>query len=151
MAITSKPPEAPLIIWHPAATAPAKHVKANGAAMSRTAYAWLFGKIGTSYGAGDGATTFNIPDLRAEFLRGLDDGRGVDTGRALGSAQADAFQGHRHSLGYTSGGSVPVSGGSQAAGNTGDPITNGTNGTPRTASETRPRNVSGLYCIRVAP
>lgn len=69
-------------------TAPAGWLKANGAAVPRSHYAALFGAIGTTYGAGDGSTTFNLPDLRGEFLRGWDDARGVDAGRAFGSAQA---------------------------------------------------------------
>lgn len=59
----------------------------NGQAVSRTTYAALFTAIGTTYGAGNGSTTFNVPDYRGEFLRGLDAGRGVDSGRALGTAQ----------------------------------------------------------------
>ncbi|MGR3484072.1 MAG: phage tail protein, partial [Paracoccaceae bacterium] len=59
----------------------------DGAAVSRAAYAALYAAIGTTYGAGDGSTTFDLPDLRGEFLRGLDGGRGVDPGRTLGSAQ----------------------------------------------------------------
>lgn len=39
------------------------------------------------FGVGDGSTTFNLPDLRGEFIRGADRGRGVDSGRAQGSAQ----------------------------------------------------------------
>lgn len=69
------------------ATAPAGWLKANGAAISRTAYAELFAAIGTTFGAGDGSTTFNLPDLRGEFLRAVDDSRGVDAGRTLGSYQ----------------------------------------------------------------
>ena len=72
--------------------APAGWLKANGAAVSRTTYAPLFAAIGTRYGAGDGSSTFNLPDLRGEFIRGWDDGRGVDVGRALGSAQGDAIR-----------------------------------------------------------
>lgn len=68
-------------------SAPPGYLKANGAAVSRATYAALFAAIGTTFGAGDGATTFNLPDLRGEFLRGWDDSRGVDTGRTLGSAQ----------------------------------------------------------------
>lgn len=60
---------------------------ADGSAVSRTTYARLFAAIGTTYGVGDGTTTFNLPDLRGEFLRGLDNARGVDAGRALGTAQ----------------------------------------------------------------
>ena len=64
--------------------APAGWLKANGAEVSRTTYAPLFAAIGTRYGAGNGTSTFNLPDLRGEFVRGWDDGRGVDVGRALG-------------------------------------------------------------------
>ena len=67
-------------------------LKANGAAVSRTVYAKLFAAIGTRYGAGDGHSTFNLPDLRGEFLRFWDDGRGVDAGRVLGSWQGDAIR-----------------------------------------------------------
>lgn len=60
----------------------------DGAAYSRTTYADLFAAIGTAWGVGDGATTFNVPDFRGEFPRGWDNGRGVDSGRVLGSFQA---------------------------------------------------------------
>jgi phage-related tail fiber protein len=69
------------------AAAPAGWLKANGATVSRATYADLFAAIGTTYGAGDGATTFRLPDLRGEFLRSWDDGRGVDPGRTVGSSQ----------------------------------------------------------------
>ena len=73
-------------------TPPSGWLKANGAAVSRTTYAELFAAIGTTFGAGDGRTTFNLPDLRGEFLRGLDDGRSIDRGRRLGTAQGDAIR-----------------------------------------------------------
>ena len=73
-------------------TAPTGWLKANGAAISRTTYAALFAAIGTTFGSGDGSTTFNLPDLRGEFLRGWDDSRGVDSGRSFGSAQLDQMQ-----------------------------------------------------------
>lgn len=76
--------------------APTGWLKANGALVSRSTYAALFSAIGTTFGAGDGSTTFQLPDLRGEFLRALDDGRGIDTGRALGSAQGDANKAHSH-------------------------------------------------------
>lgn len=69
-------------------TAPTGYLKANGAAVSRATYAALFAAIGTTFGAGDGSTTFNLPDLRGEFMRGWDDSRGTDSGRVFGSAQA---------------------------------------------------------------
>jgi hypothetical protein len=67
-----------------------------GQAISRAAYPRLFSAIGTVYGAGNGSTTFNVPDLRGEFVRGFDAGRGIDTGRVLGSFQIDEFKSHTH-------------------------------------------------------
>lgn len=77
-------------------TAPAGWLKANGTAVSRTTYAALFAAIGTTFGAGDGSTTFNLPDLRGEFLRGWDDARGIDSGRAFGTLQTDDLKSHTH-------------------------------------------------------
>ncbi|WP_419711595.1 phage tail protein [Pseudomonas sp. NFX224] len=78
------------------ATPPPGWFRANGAAVSRTVYAALFAKIGTLYGAGDGVNTFNLPDPRGKFIRVLDDGRGIDAGRVLGSSQADETRIHNH-------------------------------------------------------
>ncbi|QEY65809.1 tail fiber protein [Metapseudomonas lalkuanensis] len=75
---------------------PAGWLKANGAAVSRATYARLFAAIGTFYGEGDGKSTFNLPDLRGEFIRGWDDARGLDTNRALGSIQAPMLGSHGH-------------------------------------------------------
>jgi microcystin-dependent protein len=69
-------------------SAPTGWLKANGAAISRTTYATLFASIGTTFGSGDGSTTFNVPDLRGEFPRGWDDSRGIDTSRVFGSSQS---------------------------------------------------------------
>ena len=90
------------VLYFAGQTAPAGWLKANGAAVSRTAYAALFAAIGTTYGVGDGRNTFNLPDLRGEFIRGWDDGRGVDTPRLMGSAQVDAVRQHYHGIGYIS-------------------------------------------------
>jgi hypothetical protein len=68
----------------------------DGAAVSRTTWPNLFSAIGTTYGAGNGTTTFNVPDLRGQFIRGFDNGRGVDPGRALGSNQTATNQAHQH-------------------------------------------------------
>lgn len=78
------------------ANAPTGWLKANGAAVSRTAYAALFARIGTRFGAGDGVSTFNLPELRGEFVRGWDDGRGFDAGRALASIQTQMLELHGH-------------------------------------------------------
>jgi len=136
-------------------TAPAGFLKCNGAAISRTTYSALFAIIGTMFGAGDGSTTFNLPDLRGEFVRGWDDSRGVDSGRTLGSAQDDAFQGHTHSTEVSS--SPNPYDARMAAGSTSglvDRTLSGgikvysTYGTPRVAAETRPRNIALLFCIK---
>lgn len=84
-----------MMFW-PTSTAPAGWLKRNGAAISRTTYAALFGVIGTTFGAGDGSTTFNLPDDRGLFLRGWDDSRGIDTGRAFGSEQTSQNLSHTH-------------------------------------------------------
>jgi hypothetical protein len=114
--------------------APAGWLLCDGSAVSRTTYAALFGVIGISCGQGDGSTTFNIPDLRGQFLRGVDGGVGRDpdtgartamntggnTGDNVGSVQADATgvngllltdPGHQHTLPY-----VPLPGASSSGG-----------------------------------
>lgn len=136
-------------------TVPTGWLECNGSAVSRTTYAGLFGKIATTYGTGDGSTTFNLPDLRGEFVRGWDHGKGTDSGRAIASAQGHAFQGHHHntSLNTNFGGSgIPAleDGSSVTPANyeSGDPITDGVNGTPATAAETRPRNIAMMAVIK---
>jgi len=86
------------VAYFAASTPPTGWLKANGAAVSRTTYDKLFASIGTFYGAGDGTTTFNLPDLRGEFVRALDDGRGLDTSRTLGSVQAGQNLSHVHGI-----------------------------------------------------
>lgn len=68
----------------------------NGGAISRAVYPELFDVIGTSYGMGNGTTTFNLPDFRGEFIRTLDNGRGVDPGRLRGTIQLGQIQRHHH-------------------------------------------------------
>lgn len=62
----------------------------------------LFSVIGTTYGSGDGLTTFAVPDLRGMFVRGFDNGRGLDPLRVFGTTQADAFKSHDHTAGAES-------------------------------------------------
>ena len=71
--------------WYPVETPPEGTLVCNGGAVSRTAYAELFAVLGTKYGAGDGSTTFNLPDLRGRFIRGTG-----GNAAALGVAQGDA-------------------------------------------------------------
>ncbi|MEI6317408.1 MAG: phage tail protein [Pseudomonadota bacterium] len=158
-----------------AATAPAGYLKANGAAVSRSTYAALFAVIGTNFGAGDGSTTFNLPDLRGEFVRGWDDGRGVDTGRVIGSSQGDSFAAHSHpgSLAFTAsaGTHSHLNGYSGSGSDDGGAYsilgTTGSNDTPASTgsagahthdislavatqggTETRPRSLALLACIK---
>lgn len=152
MGVSTIAPDRPLIVWEPSASVPAGYIKANGAVLSRSVYAWLFGRIGETFGAGDGSTTFEIPDLRGEFLRGLDDGRGVDVGRLVGSVQSDMFESHRHTLTTNTGPAGATFQGDiinfQVASNSG-PVNKTVSYTG--GDETRPRNVAGLYCIAYAP
>lgn len=152
------------VVFHLGTAAPAGTLQLNGATgLSRTAYADLFASLSASslivtegtkqaheFGNGDGSTTFSLGDWRGYYPRFWDNGRGIDTGRALGSYQADAFQGHRFNVGSGLGGTV--SSGANFAGNattpSSDPISDGTNGTPRTAAETRVKSIALMACIR---
>ena len=127
--------------------APAGWLKCNGAAVSRTAYAALFAAIGTTFGAGNGTSTFNLPDLRGEFVRGLDDGRGVDAGRVIGSWQEDAFKSHTHDLPINLVGNQNMATLIDTDGS--DEGISSLSKTGSTGStETRPRNVALLACIK---
>ena len=132
------------IIYVALSSAPTGYLKANGAAVSRSTYAALFTAIGTTFGVGDGSTTFNLPDLRGEFVRGWDDARGVDSGRALGSAQADDFESHTHTTNnFQETGTGLRGGGSDTIYSNVSTSTGATGGT-----ETRPRNIALLACIK---
>jgi len=134
-------------------TPPSGFLACDGAAVSRSQYAALFTAIGTTYGAGDGSTTFNLPDLRGEFVRGLDSGRGVDSGRSIGTAQADEVKAHKHRVQSTIGntGATLIGGATGFAGwnNGANGFTDGNNLVENTGgTETRPRNVALLACIK---
>ena len=104
------------------ATAPVGWLKANGAAVNRTTYAALFAAIGTVYGAGDGTTTFLLPDLRGEFIRGFDDARGIDSGRAFNSVvQLGGVESHTHPI-------LAIATGGRSAGHTHTTAVSGTTG-----------------------
>ena len=130
--------------------APVGYLKANGAEISRTAYPRLFAAIGTMFGVGDTQNTFNLPDLRGEFVRSWDDSRGVDSGRAIGSSQTDDFKSHTHVMPRTLTDlnvdarfdAVSRYATSDDADYT-DRNTGATGGT-----ETRPRNIALLACIK---
>ncbi|PSJ22133.1 phage tail protein [Halomonas sp. ND22Bw] len=85
------------IEWR-AETLPEGYVENDGAELSRADYRRVFAAHGTTHGAGDGSTTFLLPDDRGEFKRGLDRGRGVDSGRSLADHQGQSVQYHSHML-----------------------------------------------------
>ena len=79
------------------ATVPSGYLECNGAAVSRTTYAALFAVIGTQYGSTN-SSNFKVPDLRGEFVRGFDNGRGADSGRSVASFQGASNASHNHSI-----------------------------------------------------
>lgn len=138
-------------------SAPSGWLSADGSAVSRTTYATLFTAIGTTHGTGDGSATFNLPDLRGIFVRGSGSQviEGITYNKSFANKEGDAMQGHVHTfsaLVANSGGGVgvatPTSNVGRYNGTTASPSDDGTNGTPRTASETRPANIALLHCIK---
>ncbi|MBJ3750281.1 phage tail protein [Salmonella enterica subsp. enterica serovar 1,4,[5],12:i:-] len=140
----------------PSATPPTGWLKCNGAAFS----AEEFPKLAKAY------PTLNLPDLRGEFIRGWDDGRGIDSGRNLLSAQNDAIQNIVGSFGRTqlfrdvlSSGPFRQYGQVLSTGLKETEIIEGygsynwtfdASRSVRTASETRSRNIAFNYIVRAA-
>ncbi|EKH0113902.1 phage tail protein [Escherichia coli] len=134
----------------PSATPPTGWLKCNGAAFSAEEYP----ELAKAY------PELKLPDLRGEFIRGWDDGRGVDSGRTILSVQGDALQDHGHKairlrfIG-AGGGNVAIPDGSAEFTGDSDLINkisgrafNG--GVPRVSGETRPRNIAFNYIVRAA-
>lgn len=119
------------------------YLECNGALLNRLTYAKLFAKIGETFGEGDGALTFSIPDLRGEFIRGFDNGKGIDNGRVIGSYQADEFKRHNHHIGDSDSAGNTSNTGLRGAGSA-SYVSSGYAG----GSETRPRNIAMMYCIK---
>lgn len=156
-----------IVDW-PTEAIPTGFLECNGAAVPRSGaggYPELFAAIGTRYGAGDGVTTFNLPDRRGEFVRGWDHGAGRDpdaatrsnrgdgtTGSVVGTKQADQFKSHQHRIGYyrsthaLSGNEPQIDPWIGLGGNVIPLPPDSTVG----GSETRSRNVSTVYIIRYA-
>lgn len=146
-------------------SAPTGWLAANGQAVSRNIYARLFSRIGTTWGAGDGSTTFNLPDARGEFIRGWDNGRGVDPGRTFSSAQKGTIVGAKDdnddsaNVSFLANGSTVDYGSDQVLFsnypgikpyylNTTDKSVVPTSAQSSFFSVTRPRNIALLYCIK---
>jgi microcystin-dependent protein len=145
-------------------SAPTGWLVCDGAAVSRTTYATLFARIGVTWGAGDGSTTFNVPDLANMFLRGS----GTSN---VGVYEADTFGSHTHGSSLTDPGHRHTTVILADAGSTGqgDNVTGVTGNVYRTqsgaltttnttgisisiqatgSSETRPVNKRVLYIIK---
>ncbi|HHU6158889.1 phage tail-collar fiber domain-containing protein [Klebsiella pneumoniae] len=134
----------------PSTTPPTGWLKCNGAVFDKAKYPGLAAVFPSG----------NLPDLRGEFIRGWDDGRGVDSGRTNLSVQGDALQDHGHQsirlrfIG-AGGGNVAIPDGSAEFTGDTDLINkisarafNG--GVPRVSGETRPRNIAFNYIVRAA-
>lgn len=137
--------------------APTGWLECNGAAVSRSTYAALFTAIGTTWGAGDGSTTFNLPDARGYAMRGWDHGSGVDAGRAFGSTQQDSFKTHTHLFhGDDYIATAPGGWSLVTSDGVGSPNDNSGGGTYQTKTdsaspgdaETRMKNIAVLICIK---
>lgn len=149
--------------------APAGWLLCDGSAVSRSTYSVLYSTVGDRFGNGDGATTFNLPDFRGRFLRGVDGAAGRDpdaatraamntggnTGNNVGSVQTDAMQDHRHDYSHrvtvqadvsnTFGSNTPVSVATQTSYASARNVADGT----RTSTETRPKNAYVNFIIKV--
>ena len=142
---------------------PAGWLAANGALVDRYVYADLFAQIGVVYGAGNGYDTFGLPDLRAVFVRGA--GTNAVSGEAsgtFGADQADAIQNiiGKINLSSNAGFNVTMSGAFYSSeGQTSTQVRFGSGDAEgdysfdasrvvRTDTETRPRNIAMLYCIK---
>jgi phage-related tail fiber protein len=131
-------PPGTVIAWVKS-TPPDGFLECNGAQVSQTTYADLYAAIGTTFGSASGK--FAVPDLRGEFIRGWDHGRGVDAGRGFGTAQIDQFKSHSHQYDNFVPGNATMSSGSAR-----DCVS--ANTTAVGGDETRPRNVALMYCIK---
>lgn len=156
--VTSDINEVGKVVAFAKSSAPSGFLKCNGAAVSRTTYAALYAAIGTTFGSGDGSTTFNVPDLRGEFVRGWDDARGIDSGRTFGSWQDGQNVSHTHTgttssdahthtwsgttSSYSHAHSVASVGTSPSGGST-DGVTKAGSTTRTTSTDTHTHTVSG--------
>lgn len=133
-------------------TAPAGWLACSGQEVSRTTYKNLFAEIGTTCGAGDGTTTFNVPDFRDLFLRAWDQ----SGPRTLGDVQEDAVKSHSHVLPIIKSGDEAAGYGAQAGSAAfGDALAIVHPTSPKRqysedtgSTETRPKNVALLCCIK---
>jgi microcystin-dependent protein len=152
------------ILMFAGSTAPANWLLCDGAAVSRATYNKLFQAIGTTWGAGNGTTTFNLPDMRGAAPAGVGTSVGYTQNEtlALGTKYNDQLQGHHHRAGQmavTAGALNTLDGILRGTGldpstnfanaNSREPLSDGTNGTPRTGNVTRGKRVGVNFIIKV--
>ena len=151
------------------ATAPDGWLQCDGTAISRTTYSSLFTIVSTTFGAGNGSSTFNLPDFRGVFPKGAGttnrtagkDANGNYYTGTLGTYLQDKIQGHKHSMAGNTGGTaqyVEPNGAFTATGAgtalqyftlaVSFPTTDGTNGTPRTGGTTEPQSLGVHFIIK---
>lgn len=157
------------VITFAGSSPPAGYLECNGQAVSKSTYATLFAVIGSTYGPSN-ETTFTLPDLRGEFVRGWDHGRGIDSGRTIGSWQKGSIVAFDESFDHIWTASTPLNGLSspiafgmdvgfnkslypdvRLVGNS--DVSRITDLSNNNSSQgwygvTRPRNVSMMYCIK---
>lgn len=126
-----------------ATTAPTGWLVCDGSNVSRTTYTTLFAVIGITWGAGDGSTTFGLPDFRGYFRRTWDNGAGIDPARIFATSQSDTFSSHTHTVAGTLFGGQGAASGGQNTDSSGSYSTGSSGG-----SETRPKNWSVLTIIK---
>lgn len=121
-------------IFRSSSSVPVGFLECDGSSLLRADYPELFSVIGVLYGSGD-SLDFLLPDFRGEFVRGWDNGRGVDDGRLLGSFQSGRMPAHTHSdVTVQTGSSVQVSRGGVDFGSV--------------TQDVRVRNLSAMVCIK---
>ena len=141
------------VLAYPIDDVPVHCLECNGAIISRETYPELFAVIGETYGTGDGVTTFKLPDLRGEFLRGWDNGRGVNSGRIIGSSEESSYVPRYAWVGTNSayiGADIINNDGIKALNNPSRYYVKPASYTlteNNTGQATRPRNVAMMYCI----
>ena len=149
-------------------TVPSGYLECNGAAVSRSTYATLFAAISTTFGVGDGSATFNLPDLRGQFVRGwANNATGTgDDGRSFASSQSDQNKTHGHTASVTDPGHRHVTKGHGTQDDGGSNVTGSTSGGSSSTSmndantgisvsvasdggaEVRVKNIALMYVIK---
>lgn len=130
-------------------------LECDGSTVSEVTYADLFAVLGTKWNTGgEPGGEFRLPDWRGKFVRGFDNGAGIDSGRVFAAAQLDQFQGHEHTMewlvrtldaGATIASDLASTGVSKA---TSAIVTDGVSGVPRVGDQTYPINETAAILIR---